>query len=391
MDNRINLQDLPDIVLEKIFSYLTYNQIAENRIISRKFNEFGKEALNRGYNMVEKFHRKSLKAVRSKLPRRESERKIHPLARQCDILVAIETRLSMLSMTFLKYIECKQCCFIPGKVIDELLRVIKYVNKSIHPPRPHDLLQELRDITSMAMEHFEERIVPILKEKMNAYKPSITSSFLDRLNKVKRTIAISIDILKAHETVSHNSLSYTLERARTSLKLIDRHLLRRSHNITTNESISEINDSDTGYGRPQGNHLRVACNMPSTSITCNDLCSALKRNQASSKVNRRLINLLLVEAKRSRKKEVANKKQLKLTLEVVHKQKREIIRLKRVIQNWEAKFRDLSAEVRTISTHPFKRQGDSLENENMCVFVDTFDDNDDDNMASPRKAKKPRK
>ncbi|XP_022194676.1 F-box only protein 28 isoform X2 [Nilaparvata lugens] len=318
MDNRINLQDLPDIVLEKIFSYLTYNQIAENRIISRKFNEFGKEALNRGYNMVEKFHRKSLKAVRSKLPRRESERKIHPLARQCDILVAIETRLSMLSMTFLKYIECKQCCFIPGKVIDELLRVIKYVNKSIHPPRPHDLLQELRDITSMAMEHFEERIVPILKEKMNAYKPSITSSFL-------------------------------------------------------------------------GNHLRVACNMPSTSITCNDLCSALKRNQASSKVNRRLINLLLVEAKRSRKKEVANKKQLKLTLEVVHKQKREIIRLKRVIQNWEAKFRDLSAEVRTISTHPFKRQGDSLENENMCVFVDTFDDNDDDNMASPRKAKKPRK
>lgn len=72
--------------------------------------------LNRGFIIAEKFHNKSLKAVKAKLPRRESERKNHPLSRQCDILVAVETRLSMLSMTFSKYIEANQCCFIPGKV-----------------------------------------------------------------------------------------------------------------------------------------------------------------------------------------------------------------------------------------------------------------------------------
>lgn len=32
-----------------------------------------------------------------------------------------------------------------------------------HPPKSYELLQELRDISSMAMEHFEEHIVPTMK------------------------------------------------------------------------------------------------------------------------------------------------------------------------------------------------------------------------------------
>jgi len=31
------------------------------------------------------------------------------------------------------------------------------------PPRSHEVLMELRDISSMAMEHFEEKILPTLK------------------------------------------------------------------------------------------------------------------------------------------------------------------------------------------------------------------------------------
>lgn len=65
---------------------------------------------------MEKYHAQCLRAVKSKLPRRESERRSHPLARHCDILTAIETRISMLSMTFSKYVETNVCCFIPGKV-----------------------------------------------------------------------------------------------------------------------------------------------------------------------------------------------------------------------------------------------------------------------------------
>lgn len=48
--------------------------------------------------------------------RRESERRNHSLARHADILAAVETRLSLLNMTFMKYVDSKLCCFIPGKV-----------------------------------------------------------------------------------------------------------------------------------------------------------------------------------------------------------------------------------------------------------------------------------
>lgn len=50
------------------------------------------------------------------LYRRESERRNHSLARHADILAAVETRLSLLNMTFMKYVDSNLCCFIPGKV-----------------------------------------------------------------------------------------------------------------------------------------------------------------------------------------------------------------------------------------------------------------------------------
>lgn len=123
--------------------------------------------------------------------RRESERRNHSLARHADILAAVETRLSLLNMTFMKYVDSNLCCFIPGKVssvsrdprrtvalhvftvppvclqvIDEIYRVLRYVNSTRAPQRAHEVLQELRDISSMAMEYFDEKIVPILKKKL---------------------------------------------------------------------------------------------------------------------------------------------------------------------------------------------------------------------------------
>ncbi|KAG6439606.1 hypothetical protein O3G_MSEX000917 [Manduca sexta] len=72
--------------------------------------------LNRGFLMIERRHALALKNVKSQLPRRESERRYHPLSRHCDILTSIETRISMLNMTYAKFIDHGLCCFIPGKV-----------------------------------------------------------------------------------------------------------------------------------------------------------------------------------------------------------------------------------------------------------------------------------
>ncbi len=49
-----------------------------------------------------------------------------------------------------------------------MLDVLRLVRRESAPPRAHELLQELRDISSMAMEHFDEKIVPGLKRRMPA-------------------------------------------------------------------------------------------------------------------------------------------------------------------------------------------------------------------------------
>ncbi|KRT80967.1 hypothetical protein AMK59_5205 [Oryctes borbonicus] len=157
---------LPDVALEKIFSFLTYDEIAKNREVCKRFNEIGSTLLSRGFIQAEKRHSSIYKKMKALLPRRESERRNHPLANHCDILSALETRMSMLNMTFSKYIDTNLCCFIPGKVIDEIERVLRVIQSKGPPPRTHELLLELRDISSMAMEYFEEQILPNLKRQM---------------------------------------------------------------------------------------------------------------------------------------------------------------------------------------------------------------------------------
>ena len=65
----------------------------------------------------------------------------HPLARHNDILTAIETRISLLSMTFMKYVDLGLCCFIPGKVIDEIFRVLTNLKKVESLGRSCEVLQ----------------------------------------------------------------------------------------------------------------------------------------------------------------------------------------------------------------------------------------------------------
>ena len=65
----------------------------------------------------------------------------HPLARHCDILTAIETRISLLGMTFMKYVDLDLCCFIPGKVIDEIFTVLRSIQAERNPPRAYEVLQ----------------------------------------------------------------------------------------------------------------------------------------------------------------------------------------------------------------------------------------------------------
>lgn len=157
------LLDLPTEVLDNILSYLSYDEIAKDRVVCKKFNESCGKLLNRGFLNVERQNAALHKKIKGLLPRRESERRVHQLARHSDILTATETRISMLRMSFMKYIEKNLCCFIPGKVLDEIQRILSLVESTCTPPRTHEVLLELRDISSMAMEYFDEKIAPTLK------------------------------------------------------------------------------------------------------------------------------------------------------------------------------------------------------------------------------------
>ncbi|XP_058658150.1 F-box only protein 28 isoform X2 [Ammospiza caudacuta] len=160
------LMGLPIVAIESILSFLSYDETSQLRLVCKRMDLVCQRMLNQGFLKVERYHNLCQKQVKAQLPRRESERRNHSLARHADILAAVETRLSLLNMTFMKYVDSNLCCFIPGKVIDEIYRVLRYVNSTRAPQRAHEVLQELRDISSMAMEYFDEKIVPILKRKM---------------------------------------------------------------------------------------------------------------------------------------------------------------------------------------------------------------------------------
>ena len=84
--------------------------------VCKPFDLLCQQTLNLGFSKVDKYHVKIQKLVKTKLPRRESERRNHPLAKHVTALSAIETRLSLMNMTYMKYIDMGLCCFIPGRV-----------------------------------------------------------------------------------------------------------------------------------------------------------------------------------------------------------------------------------------------------------------------------------
>ncbi|KAE8280267.1 F-box only protein 28 [Larimichthys crocea] len=165
-DQNNPLLGLPIVAIETILNFLSYDEISLLRAVCKRMDMICQRVLNQGFLKVERYHSLCQRQVKAQLPRRESERRNHSLARHADILAAVETRLSLLNMTFMKYVDSNLCCFIPGKVIDEIYRVLRYVNSTRAPQRAHEVLQELRDISSMAMEYFDEKIVPILKKKL---------------------------------------------------------------------------------------------------------------------------------------------------------------------------------------------------------------------------------
>lgn len=141
-------------------------------------------------------------------PTEKNKFQFFPVSKHSDVLTCIETRLSMLSMTYQKYMKNGTACFIPGKVIDECYKILRSISVTdTKNLRAHEILQELRDISSMAIEHFDEKIVPDLKKSRPDDNASI-SSIYDILASAPRISGPSFEgFLNLSRSSSNNSIS----------------------------------------------------------------------------------------------------------------------------------------------------------------------------------------
>ncbi|XP_017465313.1 PREDICTED: uncharacterized protein LOC108358462 [Rhagoletis zephyria] len=160
----VQLFDLPIEVLAKIFTYVGYRKVGQLRVVSHKMNDVCMDILNSTFSRLitqtyNRFH-----AIKANMPRRESARRNHPLACECDIIETCYMRLSLLQMTFGKHIERGHCCFFPGAILDEVYNILTYIRNTPRLERPYRVTDELFDLSTMAMEYFRDRIEQTLPD-----------------------------------------------------------------------------------------------------------------------------------------------------------------------------------------------------------------------------------
>ncbi|XP_023309625.2 uncharacterized protein LOC111691205 [Lucilia cuprina] len=156
--SNINLLDLPEEILTKILTYIGYKKIGQLRVVSHKMNDVCMHILNSTFSKLITKTYNRFQAIKANMPRRESARRNHPLACECDIIETCYMRLSLLQMTFGKHIERGHCCFFPGAILDEVYTILNYIKNTPCLERPYRVTDELFDLSTMAMEYFRDRI-----------------------------------------------------------------------------------------------------------------------------------------------------------------------------------------------------------------------------------------
>ena len=115
----LNILTLNEDVFQAILSHLSYDEVAKLRLVlillyerkmyvtiilyvlhtsqvCQQFNYDCQKWLNKGFTAVQRYHSQCLREMKAKLPRRESERRSHPLAKHIDVLTGTHFSLFLL-------------------------------------------------------------------------------------------------------------------------------------------------------------------------------------------------------------------------------------------------------------------------------------------------------
>ncbi|XP_055311527.1 uncharacterized protein LOC129574118 [Sitodiplosis mosellana] len=161
---QIQLTDMPVEIFERIFQYTGYKEVSNMRLVSTQTNQICKTILNSTFTKLQTQLMKRFQNIKKIMPRRESARRSHPLSYECDIIETCCMRLSLLQMTFGRYIEHKHICFFPGAFLDEVYNVLNYIRTTPNLGRPYKITEELIDLSTMAMEFFKDHLEPSMPQ-----------------------------------------------------------------------------------------------------------------------------------------------------------------------------------------------------------------------------------
>lgn len=160
----VYFMDLPQEIIEKIFSYLPFKKVCQLRLVCHNIDYICGQILNSTFLRLQNQMLARFQDIKAKMPRRESARRSHHLACESDIVETLHMRLTLLQMSFGKHIERKHCCFFPGEILDEVYRILHYIKVTSKLDLPYKVTDELFDLSTMAMEYFKETIEPNLPE-----------------------------------------------------------------------------------------------------------------------------------------------------------------------------------------------------------------------------------
>ena len=126
----------------------------------------------------------------------------------------------------------------------------------MNPPNSYELLQELRDISTMAMEHFEEEIVPAIKRnyqlrssdiRINSSRPRIIRRLANRkdIDSESTLLYPSSSSIAIHPRETGHFVRYscsTLNSSANSVSNLNVELVLQQHALLINEQKREIMD-----------------------------------------------------------------------------------------------------------------------------------------------------
>lgn len=134
-------------------------------------------------------------SARELVDRRSSVRN-HPLYSHILSLRMTDVTLNIRLSCYNKYTNMNLCCFIPGKIIDEIMKIIRR-NYAGRPKTTssYEILKELTDLVCMATEHFKSEISHILDKKISYSETQNESSInQSELNQIDSKLIVFTNI-----------------------------------------------------------------------------------------------------------------------------------------------------------------------------------------------------